>query len=250
MELQEFIHSGITAEETSKVINIDPFEIAHSTASTLQLKNKIQTLELESMEKDKIIEELQNEVEVKGKELYQLRYMENYNLTKPKSNSKGILITVLLIIFGFGGFTAYNSFIKPVKAVQKDSSLQVSQKTNNLVDSLVAPDKKPVRKIKPKLKKNSSPLNDGNKKSSAASPKQIETNSNVHLKEYKVINMAFLYRQPDEKTKSNFYISPKAEPVTAVKENEAFVCVEYVNSVGDTTQGWLLKKDLSKVYNY
>ncbi len=251
MELQNFIHSGIIAEE-HKTVNISTERLTIARTHELQLKKEIQKLELLATEKNSLIENLQMQVELKDKAIEQYQYADNYSLLKPKKTgiSKGLFFMVFLIALVAGGFTAYNSFIRPHKENMKDSTMQI-QASNKPLDSAATPDYKPVKKLKAKLKKNIPlPLNNtGREKSgqSYASGKQAADNNPAPGKEYRVIRTAYLHVSPDAYTRSNTYIIPGNETVTAINEKNDFIYVTFINTEGKTTKGWLLKKNLSPV---
>ena len=251
MELQNFIHSGIIAEE-HKTVNISTEQLTIARTHELQLKKEIEKLELQATEKDSLIENLQMQVELKAKAIEQYQYADNYNLLKPKKNgiSKGLFFMVLLIALGAGGFTAYNSFIRPHKENMKDSTMQI-QASNKPLDSAATPDYKPLKKAKAKFKKNIPlPLKNTDREQpgqSNADGEKAIVNNPAPGKEYRVIRTAYLHVSPDAYTRSNTYIIPGDETITAINEKNDFIYVTFINTEGKTTKGWLMKKNLSPV---
>jgi hypothetical protein len=80
----------------------------------------------------------------------------------------------------------------------------------------------------------------------------IEEDSNMQEAEslndniYSVItNRAYFYSLPDENSKKTAYLI-QGEVVNALDENSNFIYIEYLNSQGNTTNGWILKNNLVK----
>jgi len=196
------------------------------------------------------------QIEKKDKEIEQYQYASNYNLPKPKRAgiSKSLFAFILLIALGVGGFTTYDSLIRPEKAkkITRDTIAHV-QPVSAPVDSAAVTDSKTVKKIKPKLKKNTAPaLSRWTKKQSE---KQLSHNASkddkpIEGKEYRIIAKAFIHAAPDVETRTNVFIFPGKETVTAMDEKDDFIYVSFVNSGGKTTKGWLLKKNLNLVNEY
>jgi hypothetical protein len=68
------------------------------------------------------------------------------------------------------------------------------------------------------------------------------------LGRYKVISKAYFHGEPDENTRRNaFIIHWNNAVLTPVEEKNGFVYVVFTNHLGQTSRGWLLKKDLSKL---
>lgn len=254
MELQTFIYSGIIAEE-HKTVNRSTEQLTIARTQGLQLKKEIEILESRATEKDSLIENLQTQVELKDKAIEQYQYADNYNLLKPKKTgiSKGLFFMVLFIALGAGGITAYDSFIRPHKNNNKDSTMQI-QGSINPPDSLATPDDKPLKKAKTKFKKNIAlPIKSTGREQPGQSyenGKQAAENNPVPEKEYRVIHTAYLHVSPAAYTRSTTYIIPGDETVTAIKEKNNFIYVTFINTEGKTTKGWLLKKNLRLVNQY
>lgn len=248
-ELQDFIHSSLIAEET-KAANNSTEQLTIIRTQELQLKRHIQKLELLSQEKDSLIEDLRLEVESKDKAIEQYQYSESYYSLQPpkKGISKSLFIMVFLIALGLGGFTTYHSFIQPPKSQPSDSATAAIQKPVNDEDSSAVADHLPVKKAKPRFRKNIAlPVKNSSK------PQQEPVNSDQEnteqhqpaARQYLVINNAYFYRKPDVHTRRNVYIIPGEEPVEAMYEKNGFVYVSFIDGEGRTTKGWVLKNDLS-----
>ncbi len=65
---------------------------------------------------------------------------------------------------------------------------------------------------------------------------------------YTVINKAWFHSAPDSGKRKTFYLQPQQSIVLApTREENGFVYVIYVNKKGQSTHGWLAKKDLEPV---
>jgi serine/threonine-protein kinase len=151
-DLQEFIHTGIIAEENRRASGHLPAQITAGETEP-ELQQKIQNLEQQVANKDYLIEDLQVTVELRDKALYQYRYSEEYARSKSTGVSKGSFAFVLIIALGLAGFNAYTTFIKPTIKIDADTAAQINERANSLVDSAVIPVKKPVKKPRSRVKK-------------------------------------------------------------------------------------------------
>jgi eukaryotic-like serine/threonine-protein kinase len=68
------------------------------------------------------------------------------------------------------------------------------------------------------------------------------------LGKYKVsAARAYFYSEPDRSTKREAYLIPSEDIVVASKEQGEFIYTVFTNSRGQTSKGWILKKDLKRV---
>ncbi|MDB5193284.1 MAG: hypothetical protein JWQ96_2847 [Segetibacter sp.] len=75
----------------------------------------------------------------------------------------------------------------------------------------------------------------------AATPTKSEAN-------YKVVAKAYFFNEPNEESRRSAYIVPDNAPIVkALDEKGEFVYVVFTDRAGVSTQGWLRKKDLSKL---
>ncbi|MEO6489984.1 MAG: hypothetical protein ABIO04_08610, partial [Ferruginibacter sp.] len=187
---------------------------------------------------------------VKDKELYQYRYAEDHNDSKSSGVSKGVFMLVFTIAIGLAGYTMYNLYINPSSNIQK---YQVTQpvRSDSIADTIDA--KKPLKKLRSKAKKtaNLSQVNKENDEPDNKSLYDEKTESSavsLHVgNKYKVINPAFFHTLPDVKTKQIAYITGKSGIITALIEKNEFIYVVLTNDEGESTKGWLMKKDLIAV---
>ena len=67
-------------------------------------------------------------------------------------------------------------------------------------------------------------------------------------KGYSVIDKAYFYREPDESIRRTLYLAHRNDYVLhPTAEQNGFVYIIYVNKNGETTKGWINKKDLQPV---
>ncbi len=58
---------------------------------------------------------------------------------------------------------------------------------------------------------------------------------------------AYFHNQPDPDTRRDAYLTPSDEVMTAIDEDGDFVYIVFTNDVGQTSKGWVLKRDLRTV---
>jgi type I restriction enzyme M protein len=70
--------------------------------------------------------------------------------------------------------------------------------------------------------------------------------ANITNKKYAVISRAYFYSSPVENTKRSIYINNTSHiTLNPTNEKNGFIYVIYINKNGQTTKGWLNKKDLN-----
>ena len=75
-----------------------------------------------------------------------------------------------------------------------------------------------------------------------------KVNNNADLGSYKVRSRAYFHNQPDETTRRNAFIVHWNNAILhPLKEENDFVYVVFTNDEGQTSRGWLRKKDLIKL---
>lgn len=75
--------------------------------------------------------------------------------------------------------------------------------------------------------------------------KKTIANPRVTIGEYRVLaSKAYFYNEPDLSTRRNAFMIPSSEIVKAFDDRNGFIYTEFTNSKGQTSKGWLLKKDL------
>ena len=77
---------------------------------------------------------------------------------------------------------------------------------------------------------------------------KAETASADSSKQYTVVNKTWFHYQPDSSKRKTFFLEPRQDLVLVpTAEENGFVYVIYVNKKGQSTRGWLAKKDLEPV---
>lgn len=85
---------------------------------------------------------------------------------------------------------------------------------------------------------------------SSATPDVNEENFQNTKGQYKIISKAYFHNQPDENTRRNAFVNHwnnSYATINALDEENGFVYVVFKNNLGQTSKGWLRKKDLRPV---
>ena len=73
----------------------------------------------------------------------------------------------------------------------------------------------------------------------------VKTAPKKEFGKYKVIaSRAYFHNKPDPATRRAAYLIPSNEVIQALDEEGAFIYTEFTNSSGESSKGWVLKKDL------
>ena len=137
-----------------------------------------------------------------------------------KSNAKKIIvISILSIIIIGSGFLSYWVFYlkKDFPFIEKHAVIATKTK-----DSTISSPKK-------------------NTKNTI----QLPDSSNITSTKYVVVNRAYFYSTPDSNSRRDIYINQYSNTIlTPTDQKNGFVYVVYVNKHGESTKGWINKKDL------
>lgn len=266
-ELQDYIHSGIFEEAVTRDSNVSgnvdlPVEPGNDT-SKLQKQVKLLNQQVEAKESE--INELQDQLTNKDKELYQFKYSDTPGHTSQKGVSRTAFLTVLIIAFGLAAFAAYHLFIKPsILSGQETTSVQATKdslysgdtitryedklqkKQNNQVDSV-----KTLNVPSPVI--NTEELEDAS--DTVGDPSKIITRDDAGTNnpsgagsKYRVITIAHFHDRPDENSKRNAFMTYQDRAtLTALDEQNDFIYIIFTNTKGQTSKGWIRKKDLTLV---
>jgi serine/threonine-protein kinase len=250
----------------------------------INVKNDIQKLLREKEQLQQQILEYKQQISTKDKELHELKavvdnkdHKTNYFNDYPKiysSQKKGVSKTafalLVLLTIGLAAFSAYN-FLK------NDQPEAITRTTTNSSDTTATTNKSPVKRVRQKkesavVKKErqtapSDSLNDsiGNSPQPMASAQNAEdsaTKDTEQLKEeggaevplktsqqYVVTSKAYFYTTPDESTRRNAFVVPSNNAILkALDEQNNFIYVVFNNQHGQSSKGWLRKKDLQPLY--
>ena len=231
----------------------------------LQYKHQIST-------KDKELHELKAFVDNKDHETNFLNNKSKISLSQKKGVSKTAFALLVLLTIGLAAFSAYNLF----KVDQPDAS-QISGTNTNSSDTTATTNKTHLKKVRERKESaiarkeiQTAPfdsLNDsiGNSPQTMASTQNEEdsaTKDTQQLKEhggaevplktsrqYMVTSKAYFYTTPDESTRRNAFVVPSNNAILkALDEQNDFIYVVFNNQHGQSSKGWLRKKDLQPLY--
>ncbi len=249
VELQEFIHSGIVTEESKKG-NISTS--ASVLAPNDDLSRKVQTLQQQLNEKDNIISELQDRLASKESELYQQRYAVT-NTSGQKGVSKSLFALVLILALGLAAYAAYNYYNEKKNSTADSSFINADTAT---FDSASIITSKPVRK-RPDTQiqaDNIPDIDDLTQPEVTEEPvNEVEpprTSGAVAGGKYKVGRQTYFHDRPDETSRRNAYLVVNEEVITAQDEQNDFIFISFTNSDGQTSRGWISKRDLISFNDY
>ncbi|TDH26566.1 serine/threonine protein kinase [Segetibacter sp. 3557_3] len=225
----------------------------------LALRQKYETREKE-------LDNLKALVHHKDRELEELRSSgPDYAPASGKKTGSTILVLLLLAILGLGAYAAYK-FYYQAKRPARSASIQDQkpvrrEPVRNDDDRMGRPEKKetvPADTPKAEMPKPvtrpqetiTEPLPDTNtKKVERTEPPPVTTDVETEVTgRYKVISKAYFYDQPREETRRNAYIVHwNNATLNGLNEENDFVYVVFTNNLGQTSKGWLRKKDLNKI---
>ena len=250
MELQEFIHTGIITEESNR-------GRVSATAAALpgndQLANQVHAMQRKLNEKDIIINELQEKLAGKESEMYQQRYAVPASTVK-NGVSKNLFALVLVLALGLAAYAAYNLFNK------ENTPGDQNPTTTNTDSTLVLTE--PVVTNKPAKKRSDTPRQ-AVAVPAAEEPTQDEpieeeikvveqprTSGAIGGAKYKVGRQTYFHDRPDETSRRNAYLLANEEVIVAQDEQNDFVYISFTNTNGQTSRGWISKRDLISFNDY
>lgn len=192
--------------------------------------------------------------------------IEDTSLKPAKKGSSTIAFTAfILLAIGLAAFLAYNLFNN-----NRTEAERLQNADTNFADTAIA-DEPPVKKVTAK-KENTAKnkvippvINDSESDSPENAEPEItlgERKKNIIQKDseqvkppaevpgnaqrqYMVISKAYFYNAPDENDRRNAFVVPANNAiVNALDEQNDFVYVIFTNQLGQTSKGWLQKKNL------
>lgn len=248
LELQEYIHSGIVTEESKKgIVSLAPVLPANQEAP-----KEVHLLQRSILEKDGLIYELREQLANKESEMYKQRYAET-GTTVQKGVSKNLFALVLVLALGLAAYSAYNLF-NGQKNINSDSS----SITNDLIttDSSTLVTSEPTKRrtdtprqtvIPPEVEEQT-PKDLTEEPVNEAEPGR--TSGAVAGAKYKVGSTAYFHDRPEETSRRNAYLTVNEEVITALDEQGDFIYVVFTNNNGQTSRGWIPKKNLVLFNDY
>ena len=218
-------------------------------------------------EKEKELNDFKLLVGDKEREIQLLKDRQVIGSAPSKKGVSATAFTVLLLLtICLAAFSAY-SFLK-----NKPQDLSsISGNEGNMADTPAATvsqpeNKMPEKKEPPAPKKEVSTLSSGKTIDSsaktmeqpAAGDKEAQASNtenenkqaapdtpvkNQH--QYMVVSKAYFYTEPDENTRRNAFVVPSNNAIlNALDEKDDFIYVVFTNQLGQSSKGWLRKKDL------
>lgn len=164
-------------------------------------------------------------------------------LEEPKRRRK-MLPAILLILLAIiaGGWLYFNYFKDNKRLYFHNATASDSTKTISKMPvqaSTIRQKNEPVQIKKTASSKEILPVEN---------KPEDTTASQDSLQGYTVINKAWFHSEPDSSKRKVFYLQPRQNLILkATAEENGFVYVVYINKKGQSTRGWLDKKDLEPV---
>jgi serine/threonine protein kinase len=249
MELHNFISHN-------SILSMRGEEEMPGSLETAQSENgRLRRLILEYQEaigkREQEIERLGQVVTEKDTELVELR-----NAPQNKKGISTVLFTVVfLLMLGLAGFAGYTLFLgkghtseteptlTDTNSISPDSA-EVPKKPNVLTNH---PRNNPAQNSRMPSRKDSivDRANDtGDYQESDSSSNNAGSDGGA-IRRYKVIDRAYFHNEPDEATRRNaFIVSWNNAVLNPIEERDGYIYVIYTNASGQTSKGWLNKKDL------
>lgn len=247
-ELQEFIHSGIVTEETKKGNIIS----SASLPGNNPLDKQVQSLQQQVNDKNNLINELQEQLANKESEIYRQRYAGTTATTNKSGVSKNLFAFVLVLALGLAAYAAYTLF--PGMRFGKDSVITSSDST--FLDSTsILPDRPAKKRPEAQTESATVPITENQTEDEVLDEPVDEvepgrTSGAVAGAKYKVAHVAYFHDRPDETSRRNAYLVVNEEVITALDEQNDFVYVVFTNNNGQTSKGWILKRNLTPFNDY
>lgn len=141
-----------------------------------------------------------------------------------------LLVLLILICAAFAAFWVYSKDIK--KSFSQNLINPVSTVSISNSSETISPESASNKLVSIKVK----------------SAKETGKGSGPGSKKYTVINKAWFHYEPDSNKIKHFYLTPrKGLIVISNAEESGFAYVVYTNNKGESTHGWINKKDLQPV---
>jgi type I restriction enzyme M protein len=241
-----FYITAYDIKENHYNLNINDYKLINALAETVSEKESI------SIDKKPPL------IATRRENLHQ--FFETSTPLVEKKKKRKVLPAAILLVVLLGGAFFYFYNLRGNNLVKNITEGFISQ--HNALDTLSKKqrtDSANVTKVNT-LKTSSAAIeSDSNKNkktaiSSVSQPavaKVEETKSQADSTQshgYTVINKTWFYRTPDTTNQKNLFLEPRPNlVVNATNEENGFVYVIYINKKGESTRGWLNKKDLEPV---
>lgn len=271
IELHEYIiNNSIQSTDQAAARQTDVFK-----ANFEKLQNEKEQLQQQVLH-------YRQQIDLKEKEINELKtginnkdgnnqYLHTTNKEAPSAAAKkgvsAVAFTVLVLLtIGLAAFSAYNL----IKNNRPQTSAQHADV--NFTDTAAAANEPPIQPVIEKKENSSknkavqpSPVdsaddskeNTEQKITQPATEKETASRDSEQAKpapaevpastqhQYMVISKAYFYSAPDENNRRNAFVVPSNNAIlAALNEQNGFVYVQFTNQLGQSTTGWLRKKDL------
>lgn len=250
MELQDFIHARIIAEEKKQELDLPSAVVVQAPLDDLLWKEQVRQLQAVVVKNEHLINDLKYQVEAKNNEIYELN-MQLHNQPKRSGISRSVFFTVLILALGLTGYALYNAVVKPnQEATAKTNNVKEGNNADADSSALSSAKAKKKTTVKPK-KKTVKPAVDQKKTPSGVlsnttpSTEVARTPGKGH--QYRIKNLAFFYEMPDKRSLTGYYLAGGDIMLTALQEQPDFVFVQFSTRTGKMTRAWLARKDLNPV---
>lgn len=268
IELLKYIVLNSTLVTNKEETNIEPSILLNEQADNLLIENN--RLKTEVIKLKRQAEITYNEIaQLKALRLNAVQEIKTFPSTTNNYNkdsgvkmvSRSSFIMLLILTIGLGAFAAYKLFYNPSKATLQnktsttDSTLLLQK--NTLGEAKSEPLNKKVQPVNSKIERSNVPRNlpveetniikDTTENKVDKDNEQINNLDETSQASYKVISKAFFHNSPDESTRREAFINHWNKAIlTPIEEQNGFIYVIYTNNLGQTSKGWLRKKDLIK----
>ena len=256
MEIHDFIKKNQNSP-VSSMTGFNSFPVVNSVADPKLEKENQELKQLVTKQRNEI-NDLRNELQDRGTELYNLRYHTQYE-TK-KGFSSGAFYTLLLItalLAAFAGYSVYNNF-KSLESGTETSNTVSSDTTT--IDTTPIETSPPITREPQRVAPDTARVNQPDPeppKPAVTDPLTFDTTDKSNNENqqggaigsrYTVKSKAFFHNSPDDATRREaFIVSWNNAILEALDDKNGFIYVVYTNEAGQTSRGWIKKSDLSLV---
>lgn len=261
------VQSAMLQEQSEKLQR----ESSQLHQQIIQYKEQLSTKENEIIELRSTLKNRQGEFQ----NVQEVTVDDAGDVSEPRGVSRTAFMALLLLTIGLAAFSAYSFFKNSSGQAKQEQVATDSVATTTPADTgtsfVSEPRKPPAQRKKDSLlhvkhitdsirrisKRNAvgtdttqtaadDNQNAGDNGSSASDQNGQDQGGN-RLGTYLPISKAYFYDEPDEDTRRNAFINKWNKAVTATDDMNGFIYVVYTNEKGQTTSGWLLKKDLKRI---
>ncbi len=256
-----------SAQKHSQDVNVVKDDAQKLLREKEQLQQQVLQYKQQISMKEKEIEELKSILN-KDEETEYVHSKTKIDLSAPqkKGVSKTAFALLVLLTIGLASFSAYNLFKN-----NNTGTRHLSGTNTNSSDTTVA-NEAPVKKV-PEKKENpparkeiqTAPIDSANDSTGNLTPmlptgnakenapkdaQQVKEQEPAEVpakttRQYMVTSKAYFYNTPEESTRRNAFVVPSINAiVNALDEQNDFIYVVFTNQLGQSSKGWLRKKDL------